>query len=260
MNFWFDTHCHPHYSPLIEDIEAILHRAAEANVLGMVCVSTNFSDSEAIIPIMHLQSPIKVFRSIGVHPLSATKYTLSELVQGLESSNMDGVVAIGETGLDDFRDPLTLDQIPAFEAHIRFAEAHNLPIIMHSRGGENSVVEKEAKALIRDSSVKGIAHCFGGSEEFCEFLLEKGWYISFSGNITYKKSEELREIARKVPLNRILVETDAPFLPPQGQRGKPNEPAYVTHVGRTLAEIRVMDVEELMSITMENAKCIFNLT
>lgn len=259
MKHWFDTHCHPHYPPLIDEIEEVLHRAANANVMNIVCVSTNFSDNDSIFKVMKTASPVKVFRSIGVHPLNAKNYTLEEIIAGLETADLDRVVAIGETGLDDYRDPLDPSQIPAFEAHIRFAEKHNLPIIMHNRGDQDSVAEKEAEALIRNSSARGIAHCFGGSEKFCEFLLDQGWYISFSGNITYKKANELREIARKVPLNRILIETDAPFLPPQSQRGKPNEPAYVVHVGEALALIRNTTIEEVMNATAKNAQDIFNL-
>ena len=253
--YWFDTHCHPHYSPLFEDIDSVLTRATEAQVLCIICVSTDFPDREKILKLIKKNTQVQLFRSIGIHPLTVKKYSLSEISTGLESDDLDAVVSVGETGLDNYRDPLDTHQIDAFQAHLRFGERKSLPIIMHARG----TVEQEAMGLIRDSTAVGVAHCFGGSWQFAEFLLSHGWYISFSGNITYKKSDELRQILLNTPVDRILIETDAPFLPPQLYRGHPNEPAYVSQVGDFISKLLKIDRLEFMRISTANAARFFKL-
>jgi TatD DNase family protein len=253
-DFWVDTHCHIHYEPLVSEIDEVIGRANSANIGIMVCVSTDFPDMDKIAHIMHKGH---IFRSVGLHPLSTHNYSHSDIVANLANADTEGVVAVGETGLDDYREPLHPSQIPAFEAHLDFARTRNLPIIMHARGGQNSQVEIEARVLISASEVKGVAHCFGGSWEFANFLLDQGWYISFAGNITYNKTEELQQIARNIPLDKILIETDSPFLPPKKYRGKTNEPAYVVEVGKFIAGLRGISPDMVMHASTKNAYTLF---
>ena len=262
--FWIDTHCHVNY---MENQGEVLQRASKNNVKKIVCVSTDLVDTDKILKVVELgpENGVDVYRSIGMHPLHCDKYTIDEINEYLNNCNLDKVVAVGETGLDDFRSEFTQIQIDSFECHIDFAIKKNLPIVMHTRSGSNSKVEQEAIRILKQYDVSGIAHCFNGSPEFAQFLIEKGWYISFSGIITYRNTNVLKTIASSVPIDQILVETDAPFLPPEGQRGKQNEPANVVHVGREIAKIRsaagkvILTEEEIMSITSENAMRVFGI-
>jgi len=251
-----DSHCHMHYQPLGGNVEMYLARAAEVGVKYMLCVSTSPRDREAINVLTRHEG---VYQSIGVHPLSAKEYSIEQIEAYLRDSNLEKLVAIGETGLDDFRDKLDEFQVGAFELHLIRARELGLPIIMHTRCGADSVVEAEAKSLLgRYKDVRGVAHCFGGSMEFAEFLLDIGWYISFAGNLTYKKSSNLHEVAKMIPLNRILIETDAPFLSPEGLRGQTNEPANVVQVARKLAELKGLDLERVAAETTENFISLFS--
>lgn len=254
---WVDSHCHLHYDPLCNSLEDVIKRAYNANVSLMLCVSTDMDDHKLINPIT---SPGRIFQSIGVHPLSAHKYTKSEIEAYLKNVQAKMVVAIGETGLDDFRSPLTQDQIESFEIHMAHAVEQNLPVIMHSRSGkESDRVEKEALELIRSTGAVGVAHCFGGSAKFCDALLELGWYISFAGNITYSRNSYLQDIARNVPIERILIETDAPFLAPEPFRGKTNEPGNVVYVGHKIAELHNLSPDEVMTQTNQNFHQLFTM-
>ena len=245
-----DTHCHLHYSP--ENLDASIANAKQAGVAYMVCVSTNMDDDAKMD---HIITHDGIYKSIGVHPLSVDKYRMDQIESYLRQAGSHKLVAVGETGLDNFRNPLTPAQVPAFEVHLKIAEERNLPIIMHTRGD----VEEVAMEVLRQTRATGIAHCFGGSMRFAEFLIAHGWYISFAGNLTYKKSADLHEVAMNIPLESILIETDAPFLSPEPLRGKQNEPANVVYVAKKLAELRKTSLEEVMEYTTRNAMKIFDL-
>lgn len=254
--FWTDTHCHVNY---MENQDEILQRSADSKVTKIICISTDIDENHKIDRVLELaeKNAIDARKSIGIHPLSCDKYSTEEINKYLNTSSLNKVVAVGETGLDDFRTELTSAQISSFETHIEFAIKKALPVVMHLRMGTESKVEKEARRIIEKYRPKGIAHCFNGSPELAEFLIRMGWYISFSGMITYKKMDLLKSIAASIPIDRILIETDAPFLPPQHLRGTKNEPANVVYVGQELAKIRNISEEECMRITSENAEKIF---
>jgi TatD DNase family protein len=250
-----DTHCHIHYSPLIEDIDNVVLRAEQNNVKRMICVSVDVDDYKKINTLIKKGN---IYQSIGIHPLSAKKYSTNEINIYLNSDVCENLVAVGETGLDNFREPLDSQQINSFLKHIEFSLQKDLPIIMHTRcAPDDNTVEIESKAIIRDTGVTGVAHCFGGSWDFAQFLVSQGWYISFAGNITYKKSEDLRDIIKMLPLDRILIETDSPYLSPEPYRGQTNEPSHVVSVLNKIAEIKNIRADDLQDQLHENTNKLF---
>ena len=259
LDTWTDTHCHVNY---LEDQEKILKNSYDANVKRIICISTKPEETERIKTVLSLGKKIglEAYRSIGIHPLYCADLSMNEINEYLYHSELEDVVAVGETGLDDFRSELNEEQIGSFKAHLQFAIEKNLPIVMHTRSGNDSKVEQTAKSILEEHRGSiGIAHCFNGSPEFADFLIDFGWYISFSGIITYKKTEILRSVAKSIPIDRILIETDSPFLPPQSLRGTQNEPANVIQVGQEIARLRCISEEECMRVTSENACRVFRL-
>lgn len=258
LKTWTDTHCHVNY---MEDQDLVLKRAYDADVRRIICISTKPEETDRIKQVVSLakENGVDAYRSVGIHPLYCTDFTIDAINNYLYTSSLEDVVAVGETGLDDYRSELDKRQIESFEKHIEFGIEKNLPIVMHSRSGSESKVEEMTKSILRRyKEASGIAHCFNGSPELAEFLLEIGWYISFSAVITYKNTEVLKQIAKKTPMDRILIETDSPFLPPQSLRGKKNEPANVVYVGRQIADIKGISEEECMLMTSQNAAKVFN--
>jgi TatD DNase family protein len=259
LNSWTDTHCHVNY---LEDQEKVLQRSYDANVRTIVCISTKREETQKIKTVVSLgrKLGLDAYRSIGIHPLYCADLSIDEISEYLYGSDLEDVVAVGETGLDDFRSELNKEQIESFKIHLQFAVEKKLAVVMHTRSGIDSKVEETAKSILKEyrGSI-GIAHCFNGSPEFADFLISLGWYISFSGVITYKKNEVLKSIAKSMPIDRILIETDSPFLPPQLLRGTQNEPANVVHVGQEIACLRCISEEECMRITSENACRIFRI-
>lgn len=236
INF-FDTHCHLHY---MQNPQEAIERSHTAGVKALMCVSTSMGCPEQIIKIIaENKTPIKIYFSAGIHPKDVKNYTLEQIDTYLKQW-CTKVQAIGETGLDDFT-PISNEelamQIKSFELHMQYAEKYNLPIIMHLRCGEKSNLEETVKRLITCKS--GIAHCFGGSYELIQFLVNKGWYISFAGNITY--GALLHQAVKCVPSEKLLIETDSPFLPPEPyrkeKRGK-NDPSYIKYTFDVMCDIR----------------------
>jgi len=170
----------------------------------------------------------------------------------------DKVVAIGETGLDYFYMNSEKEvQIDSFTEHIRLGKKHNLPIIIHVRNADQDMIEILTKESAADTP--GVIHCFTGDYDTAKKYLDLGYYISFSGIVTYKRSEELREAAKKIPKDKILIETDSPYLAPVPHRGKPNEPSYVKHVAETISDVRGISFDEIAEITKANAEKLFRI-
>jgi TatD DNase family protein len=193
-----------------------------------------------------------------VHPHSADQ-TNEEVLKGLDQfAEREKVVAIGETGLDYFYMNSEKDvQINSFVEHIRLGRKHNLPIIIHVREADEDMVQILKKE--RAADMPGVIHCFTGNYDTAVKYLDLGYYISFSGIVTFKRSEELREAAKKIPSDKILIETDSPYLAPVPHRGKPNEPSFVKYVADTLAEVRGITFDELAEITKTNAETLFRI-
>jgi TatD DNase family protein len=225
-------------------------RAAEAGVGMMVTISTRVKRIESVLAVAEAYE--NVFCSVGTHPHNAAEETDITTADLVKLSDHPKVVAIGEAGLDYFYDRSPRDvQATVFRRHIAAARATGLPLVIHSRNAD-----ADMEAILRDEGGKGafpfILHCFSSGPVLAKAGVELGGYVSFSGILTFKKSEELREIARAVPHDRLLVETDAPYLAPVPFRGKRNEPAYVAHTAAVLADTMGLGADEIAALTTAN--------
>ena len=229
-------------------------RAAEAGVTRILTVGTDAESARAALAAADAHD--EVYAAVGHHPNSATGFSDADLDAIREQARHPRCVAIGETGLDDYRDYAPrADQERAFAAHIEIARELGKPLVIHTRAAEDDTIA----TLAHDAAgLEVVLHCFSMPDRLDE-CLEHGWWISFAGNITYPKAEDLAEAAEKVPLDRLLVETDAPYLTPQEVRKHRNQPAYVVHTARFVAERLGMEYEELATLTTRNARNLFGL-
>jgi TatD DNase family protein len=245
-----DSHCHLDYLAENQDVEAVIARAHEAGVSGMVTISTRLSTFPAVRAIAEAHQDL--WCSVGVHPHHADEEGVSDPAQLIELAAHPSVVGIGETGLDYFYDNAPRgDQQRSFRAHIAAARETKLPLIVHTRDADEDCV-----SILQEEYAKGafpgLIHCFTASSALAEAVLEIGFSISVSGIVTFKRAEELRETLAKVPLERLLVETESPYLAPVPHRGKTNEPAFVGHTAAALAELKGVPLGELERRTTEN--------
>jgi TatD DNase family protein len=239
-----DTHAH---LDALEDPSGAIARARAAGVERIVSIGTGLASTQATVAIAEAEPGVAV--AAGVHPHQAAD---GEPVDRLLD---DRIVAVGEIGLDFFRDYAPRDeQRRVFTAQLRLAAEHGKPVIVHSRAADDETAE-----LLGEFGGTVVLHCFS-SPELLPVALDRGYYVSFAGNVTYPKAAELREAARAVPAERILAETDSPYLAPQPVRGKRNEPAYVVHTVASLAEARGEDPSELGRRIDANAAAAFGLT
>ena len=245
-----DSHCHVDFPDFHEDLSEVLERAFAADVGHLLCVCVNLADFHRVLAVANRSSQISA--SVGVHPnteLEARDEPSQEQLETLASDPK--VVAIGETGLDFYRDDCDAHvQKERFLRHIRAARQTNKPLIIHTRHAAEETLELMQSE--QASQAGGVMHCFAEDWTTAKGALDLGFYISFSGIVTFKNAHELREVARKVPLDRILVETDAPYLAPVPFRGKRNEPAFVKHTAEYLADLRGLEFPELAALTTEN--------
>lgn len=245
-----DSHCHLEYDGLIEDQEAVLDRARGAGVQGFLNISTKQSEWDQVVGTAARQKD--VWASVGIHPHNADDHADFDIDALREAVKHPRVIAIGETGLDYFYDKSDRSvQQDLFRKHITVARETGLPVIIHTRDAE-----EDTAAILKDELGKGafpaLIHCFTASAEFGETVLDLGLTISLSGIVTFKNAKELQEIAAKLPQDRILVETDSPFLAPIPHRGKTCEPAFVRNTAEFVSELRGVSVEELASTTTAN--------
>jgi TatD DNase family protein len=243
-----DSHCHLNY---LDDPDNCLERARERGVLGVLCVGVDQSGIQEVLQLAARHSD--VWASVGLHPESAT--TRPEWIE--EHLDAPGVVAVGETGLDyhqvDDGEKQAV-QRECFAYHLEQASQLSLPVVVHSRAAESDTL-----AIIRDfPDVIGVLHCFTESWDLAGRALDLGYYVSISGIVTFKNAQNVREVARRVPAERLLVETDAPWLAPVPHRGRTNEPAYVESTARYLAQLRGCDFETLACATTENFHRLFS--
>jgi TatD DNase family protein len=245
-----DSHCHLDFPDFSGELDAIIGRARAVGVGRMVTISTRIKRHADLLAIAERYDD--VFCSVGTHPHNAHEeldVTIDEIVRATEHRK---VVAIGEAGLDYFYDNSPRSaQVEGFHRHIAAARATQLPLVIHARDADGDVA-----AILEAETAKGafpaVLHCFTGGEDLARRGLALGLYISFSGILTFKKSDRLREVAALVPLDRLLVETDAPYLAPSPFRGKRNEPAYLVHTAETLAHLKGISQPELARITTAN--------
>lgn len=252
----FDTHVHVNAEQFNEDLEDVIERAKEAGVNNMVVVGF---DRPTIIRAMELIEAYDfMYAAVGWHPVDAIDMTEEDLLWIEELSNHPKVVAIGEMGLDYHWDKSPKDvQMEVFRKQIRLAKKVGLPIIIHNREATADIVKilKEEEA----SEVGGIMHCFSGSAETALECINMNFYISLGGPVTFKNAKKPKEVAAAVPLDRLLIETDCPYLAPHPYRGKRNEPSYVKLVAEQIAEIKQLTIEEVSKATTENAKKLFGI-
>ena len=248
-----DSHAH---LVSLENLPEVLQRAQENNINKIVSISSDIPSTEATISLAEEYDYI--FATTGVHPHSADQMSEEVLIGIDHFAENDKVVAIGETGLDYFYMNSEKEvQIDSFTEHIRLGKKQNLPIIIHVRNADQDMIEILTKESAADTP--GVIHCFTGDYDTAKKYLDLGYYISFSGIVTYKRSEELREAAKKIPKDKILIETDSPYLAPVPHRGKPNEPSYVRHVAETISDVRGISFDEIAEITKANAEKLFRI-
>ncbi len=255
----FDTHCHLDEEAFADDRQAVLERAVAAGVRTIISVGTTVESSRACVALA--ESSPHVLAAVGVQPNYVAAAMPGDWDQIAALVEHPRVVAIGETGLDRYWDssPFHLQQ-QWFAKHVELAHRLHKPFIVHMRDCENEIVGALQDAAERFGPLRGVMHSFTGSLETAEACLELGLFISFAGMLTFKKNHALREVAASVPTDRLLVETDAPYLAPMPHRGKRNEPALLEHTVRCLADIHGMDVERMAKLTTCNARRLFGTT
>ncbi len=250
-----DTHCHLFWDSFDRDLDAVIERARDAGVSAM------------IVPATNLQTMLKgadlaaahdgVFWAAGIHPQDTSDFDAGSLVQVKEQALERGAVAIGEIGLDYYRDYSPPGrQRKAFLGQLELALELELPVIVHNRAADEDVLSICRE--VQDGRLRGQFHCFSSSPEYAEKVLELGFHISFTGNITYRKSDQA-DVARLVPDDRLLLETDAPFMPPAPRRGERNEPAFLSFTVARLAELRGVDPAAISRRTTANSEALFRL-
>jgi TatD DNase family protein len=251
-----DSHCHLDYPQLSSDRAGVLARARSAGVSKMLAISTYISKFDQVCAVADAHDD--VFCTVGLHPHHAAEEPELATVENLlKLAEYPKVIAIGETGLDYYYDRSPRDvQERCFRQHMQACVAANLPLIVHSRDAEEDTA-RMIKEEGQGGKLKGVMHCFSSRRILAEEALALGFYISLSGILTFKKSEELRAIVRDVPLDRLLVETDSPYLAPEPYRGKPCEPAYVVHTAQVLADVKGVSLEQIAAITTENFHRLF---
>jgi TatD DNase family protein len=259
LNFMFiDSHCHLDrlkLAPYDGDLSLALSAAKENQVDTMLCVAIDLEHIEEVLGIASKYDD--VYASVGVHPGSTD--CQEPTVEGLlELAKRDKVIAIGETGLDYYYGEEHKDlQIEWFKRHLIASKECGKPVIVHTRDAREDTLKLIAE--YSDPDVAGVLHCFTEDWDMASRAMEHNYYISFSGIVTFKNALELKEVAKKVPLERMLIETDSPYLAPVPFRGKPNEPKYVPEVARYIAELKGCSVEEVAQVTSDNFKRLFKL-
>jgi TatD DNase family protein len=252
----FDTHAHLNADQYKEDLDEVMDRAKEAGVSNIVVVGF---DTLTINRAMELaEAHDHIYACVGWHPVDAIDMTDEDLKWIEELASHPKVVAIGEMGLDYHWDKSPHDiQKEVFRKQIRLAKKVKLPIVIHNRDATADIVE-----ILREegaAEVGGIMHCFSGSVEIAKECLDMNFYISLGGPVTFKNAKKPKEVALEVPLDRLLIETDCPYLTPHPHRGQRNEPSYVKLVAEEIAEIKGISFEEIARATSENAKKIFGI-
>jgi TatD DNase family protein len=253
---FIDSHCHINFPDLAARLPEIFGKMAENKVSHALCVSVDLPDFPQVLALAE-QYP-NVYASVGVHP-DYEDTPEPDVAQLVSLADHPRIVAIGETGLDYFRLQGDLEwQRERFRVHIRASRETRKPLIIHTRSASVDTIRimREEGAGVEQGGVAGVMHCFTESLEVAQAAIEMGFYISFSGIVTFKSAKDLQAVARALPLDRILIETDSPYLAPVPYRGKMNEPGYVPHVAEFLANLKDVPLREVAERTTEN---FFNL-
>ena len=250
-----DSHCHLTYEPMSSSLEETIKRANKDGVEFLLTISTEDKSFRNILDILDKYKC--VYGSYGIHPHEAKQHKGIKFENIIDKEKQNKkIIGIGETGLDFYYNySEKKDQIESFLEHIEASQKTNLPIIVHTRSAEDETFEILQKA-VKKNNLKILIHCFTGSKDFAFKLLDIGAYISASGVVTFKKSQDLADTFKERSLNRLLVETDSPYLAPEPLRGKPNEPSYIIHTVKFLSELKKVSIENISDSTSKN---FFNL-
>ena len=249
-----DSHCHLDHEPLFSDLKNVIKRSKEIGIKRLLTISTSIESFSRVKEIVNKDDII--FGTIGIHPHETDRNKINSEFFIKNLSENKKIIGIGETGLDFYYDNSDRDkQIESFKIHIEAALKVNIPLIIHSRNAE----EKTFDILneYKKEKLKILMHCFTGSQKFAEQLLEFNSYFSASGIITFKNSAELQKTFKFLPLDKILIETDSPFLAPVPNRGKKNEPSFIDFTATKLAEIKGIEKSEIIKITSDNFNNLF---
>ncbi len=249
-----DSHCHLDHEPLFSDLKNVIERSKKIGVKKLLTISTSIESFSRVKEIVNKDDII--FGTIGIHPHETDKNDIDSefFIKNLNENRK--IIGVGETGLDFYYDNSDRDkQVESFKIHIEAALKANIPLIIHSRKAEDKTFEILNE--YKDEKLKILMHCFTGSQKFAEQLLRLNSYFSASGIITFKNSIELQSTFRFIPLDKILIETDSPFLAPVPKRGKKNEPSFIDFTATKLAEIKNIEKSELIKITTDNFNNLF---
>ena len=249
-----DSHCHLDHDPLFSNINEVLSRSKRAGIKKLLTISTNLKSYKNILKIIKIDPMI--FGSIGIHPHEVKNYKINAKYIVNEFINNEKIIGVGESGLDYYyKNSPKKEQIESFKTHIECSIKCNCPIIVHSRDAEDDTfnILKDYK----DEKIKILMHCFTGSKRFADKLLGLGSFFSASGIITFKNSLKLQDTFKYIPMEKILIETDSPFLAPVPMRGKKNEPSFIEYTLKHLAKIKQLDRNEMEKITTNNFNSLF---
>jgi len=251
-----DSHCHLNYPGLAERQEEVLAKARQAGVTGFLNISTRQREWNDVIAVAEANE--NVWATVGVHPHEADAHPDLGAAALTDAASHPRVIAIGECGLDYYYDKSDRSaQRERFDAHIEAARSSGLPLVVHTRDAEEDTAEILGRA-VEEGGVTGVLHCFTGSWQLAKRALDLGFFVSLSGIVTFKNAQDLQHTARKLPSDRLLVETDSPFLAPVPHRGQTCEPAFVADTARFVAELRGVDAQELAQETTDNFFKLFN--
>ncbi len=251
-----DSHCHLNYKGLVEQQVDVLARARESGVSAMLNISTRECEWDDVIGLAEQESD--VWASVGIHPHEADQHVGMDCAKLVEKSAHPRVVAIGETGLDYYYDKSDrAQQCTGFREHIKASRETGLPIIIHTRDAEADTAAILTEEM-REGAFTGVIHCFTASAAFARIALDLGMYISLSGIVTFKNAQDLQDVAKWLPEDRLLVETDAPFLAPIPHRGRTGEPAFVADTARFVSQLRGVAPEILAQQTSDNFYNLFS--
>lgn len=248
-----DSHCHLSYEDFGVELDQVIERAKEARINTLLTICTKLEEMPALLDVSKRYP--HVFCTVGIHPHDALqallKYSQQELITQLKKYEKEPkVVGIGEAGLDYYYENSPKEsQIKCFEAHIEAAIETGLPLSIHTRDAEKDTIDLLTKEA---GKVRGVIHCFSGSQWLANQALDLGFYISLSGIVTFKNAESLRETVKTIPLNRLLLETDAPFLAPPPHRGKRNEPSFIEFTAKVVADLKKVSLEKIAEVTTQN--------
>ena len=250
-----DSHCHLDHEPLISNLDTVIARSKDAGITKILTICTTLDSFDKIKEIINKDKII--FGTFGIHPHEAKNYEVTSNFIFNQINNNNKIIGVGETGLDFYYNNSEKNQqIKSFEEHIIAAKKLNIPLIIHSRNAEKETFE--ILNSFKNDNLKILMHCFTGSTEFAKKLLGLNAFFSASGIITFKKSISLQETFSYIPLEKLLIETDSPFLSPEPNRGKKNEPSYIKYTAEKLANIKKIDKQELISATTVNFNKLFN--